>query len=360
MEHNYVSNPAIAIWYEYIEAGSKEKEVQGLWENMLWTVFPANDSWTTVTKYQQLSTEPDNKVMKIIQYNAGPATMDLLVVELKRLKEDTARTAFDEVAHNQLDDHMAESANPDRTTLFGAVGIGRHVQFYTKVLPRGRLNHLHNQPLHLLNDAASVQEYFNYFKRHVPSTYQPAASASVSYGGASSAQLSMPPSGAASSAQPPVASYGVVSSAQPSVASYGVVSSAQPSVTSVASYGAAAPSAQPSVAAVASYGAAASSAQPSMTPSGTVSSAQQTLLDKDYIEVALIKLGEDIATNVYQFETSAGLVQKTGDQFSEAKHQNGGKCMVYYGVNSRKFYWTWTLDPESEYVKRKDHRRKNR
>ena len=68
-----------------------------------------------------------------------------------------------------------------------------------------------------------------------------------------------------------------------------------------------------------------------------------TLDDKDYVRVTLVRRGRDISSNVYRFRTGAGNVEKRGDQFYEATHQSGRSCMVYYGVNSQRYYWTWSL-----------------
>jgi hypothetical protein len=169
MEHNYTKNPAIKLWLEHInEPGSAEKEVQGLWESGLWTVFPANDLWMNVTKYKQGVTEPDNKVMKLVSYYAGWGTVDVLVVELKRDREDKSMKVFNRVARDLLDDHMGESTNPSNTTLFGAVGIGAYVVFYRKILPGGDLVAFHPQPLHWEIQAVTIQGYFDYFKQNIP------------------------------------------------------------------------------------------------------------------------------------------------------------------------------------------------
>lgn len=61
MEHNYTLNPAVKVYLEQIEPGSLEKEVQAAVKNILWTAFPATDHWSTVIKYKQGATEPDNK-----------------------------------------------------------------------------------------------------------------------------------------------------------------------------------------------------------------------------------------------------------------------------------------------------------
>jgi hypothetical protein len=175
MEDDYSSNPAISLLCEQIEPGSKEQEVQALWESLLWTVFPATGHWITHTKYKQGATEPDNKVMKLIQYHTGWATMDVLAVELKRPREKVTLETFNTVARDLLDDHMSESNNPDGTTLFGAVGIGHHVVFYNKELPRGRLQTIQTRPFHLLTDAPKVQEYFDYYKLHIPQWPSPDA-----------------------------------------------------------------------------------------------------------------------------------------------------------------------------------------
>jgi hypothetical protein len=175
MEDNYSLNPGISLLCEQIERGSKEQEVQALWESLLWTVFPASSHWITLTKYKQGATEPDNKVMKLIQYHTGWATMDVLAVELKRPREKVTLDAFNTVARDLLDDHMSESNNPDGTTLFGAVGIGHHVVFYSKELPKGRLQTTQTRPFHLLTDAPKVQEHFDYYKLHVPQWPSPDA-----------------------------------------------------------------------------------------------------------------------------------------------------------------------------------------
>jgi hypothetical protein len=171
MEHEYLSNPAIEICLDYIDPGSEEKEVQALWENMIWTVFPARDHWMNQTKYKQGLTEPDYKVMKLVPSTTGWAPIDVLIIELKRVRENASLHTFNRVCSDLLDDHIAESTNPDGTTLFGAVGIGKHVQFYQRVLPRGELQSTHTKPLHLEYDVATVQQYFDHFKRNIPQSY---------------------------------------------------------------------------------------------------------------------------------------------------------------------------------------------
>jgi len=137
-------------------------------ENILWTAFPAADHWMNLTKYKQGATEPDNKVMKLVHFQAGWAPVDLLMVEVKRESEGKSGKAFNRIAKDLLDDFMTESSNPDGTTLFGAVGIEAFVKFYKKVLPNGALESFHSDPLHLETDAKTVQEYFDFFKLNVP------------------------------------------------------------------------------------------------------------------------------------------------------------------------------------------------
>jgi hypothetical protein len=170
MEHDYTLNHAVPILLGHIEPGSTEKEVQALVENVLWTVFPAADNWVNLTKYKQGATEPDNKTMKCIQYTGGWATVDVLMFEVKRLQEDTSMKAFIRVANNLLDDYMVESNNPDGSTLFGGVGIGFHVVFFEKVLPRHKLKIICERPLHWWDDALIIQPLFNWIKEHVPTS----------------------------------------------------------------------------------------------------------------------------------------------------------------------------------------------
>ncbi|KAF8847837.1 hypothetical protein BDZ45DRAFT_681620 [Acephala macrosclerotiorum] len=147
--NRYITNPAIELCVQQIEDGSAEKYVQVTWENLLWTVFPASDQWLNQTKHADTIGEPDNKVMKIVQFMGGWAPVDVLVVELKRHSENVSRNAFNRHADNLLDDFMEQSSNADGTILFGAIGIGKNVQFYKKQLPRGRLEGLHPHPITL-------------------------------------------------------------------------------------------------------------------------------------------------------------------------------------------------------------------
>lgn len=88
--------------------------------------------------------------------------------------------------------------------------------------------------------------------------------------------------------------------------------------------------------------------------SSSMSSAQSILRDEDYVTVTLVGSGDRIANNVYRFQTTAGMVEKRGAEFYEGIHPTGASCMVYYGVNSARYYWTWTLDPEQ--VEHREHR----
>jgi len=93
--------------------------------------------------------------------------MDALIVELKRPREKISKKDFNEVLNSQLDDHIALSSNPTESVLFGAVGIGLHVQFYSRKLPRGHIHTRHSRPYHLLEDASYVQEIFDNIKSNV-------------------------------------------------------------------------------------------------------------------------------------------------------------------------------------------------
>jgi len=79
------------------------------------------------------------------------------------------------------------------------------------------------------------------------------------------------------------------------------------------------------------------------------------LRDEDYVEVTLVRRGQDINSNVYRFRTPAGSLEKRGGKFQGGIDRNGNHCMVYYGKRSRIYYWTWSLDPESELVKVKEN-----
>lgn len=92
-----------------------------------------------------------------------------------------------------------------------------------------------------------------------------------------------------------------------------------------------------------SVASASSSSAYSSAPYSQPTSNASTLDDNDYINVTCVERGRDIASSVYRFRTPAGSVEKRGDQFYQATHQNGHSCMVYYGVNSQRHYWTWSL-----------------
>jgi hypothetical protein len=68
--------------------------------------------------------------MKLVLYYGGWGTTNVLVVELKRDREDKSMKVFNRVARDLLNDHMGELANPSNTTLFRAVRIGAYVVFY--------------------------------------------------------------------------------------------------------------------------------------------------------------------------------------------------------------------------------------
>lgn len=176
MEHNYTTNPAIKLLCDKIEAGSTEKEVQDLHETLLWTVFPADGLWVNHTKYKTGHTEPDSRVTKLVQYTHSWGLVDVLVGELKRLREKPRLENFDTVANKQLKQHLAQSRNPVGSTLRGYVGIGLHIKFYWRVIPEGELLRDDSAPLHIEHDAALIQLEFNGLK----AGFQSAASAPYS------------------------------------------------------------------------------------------------------------------------------------------------------------------------------------
>ena len=91
------------------------------------------------------------------------------------------------------------------------------------------------------------------------------------------------------------------------------------------------------------------------------SSRPPPLRDEDYVQVTLSRSGGEIASNVYRFRTAAGPVEKRGDEFYEGTHPDGNPCMVYFGVNSGRYYWTWTLDPQHlEHHEHHEHSRHRR
>lgn len=173
MEHNYLLNPMVRIFHEQVEPGSTENYSQALAETMLWTAFPAQSFWSTVTKHRVGATEPDNKVMKLILYNAGWSPRDAIMVEIKRRRENVQIKHFDEVATTQLADHMSESSNPVGSKLFGAVVIGTYFRFYEAVLepdgpPRQMVPVYPHSFFETIHDAAAIQAFFNYVKENIP------------------------------------------------------------------------------------------------------------------------------------------------------------------------------------------------
>jgi len=159
-----------------VTPSSLEKESQALMENICWTVYPPGQ-WSTVTKYKLDSTEPDNRVMYVQEISEEQLLVDVLMIEIKRWKETRTQSTYDVVC-KQLDNHMVQSNNPNGTTLFGAVVIGRHIQFYQKKLPKGKPRILNKEPLDLKHDAATCQVWFDYFKTNIPGCEVPAPAAS--------------------------------------------------------------------------------------------------------------------------------------------------------------------------------------
>ena len=71
IENDYTLNPIFEILLAAIEPGSKEKEVQAMSENVLWTVYPASKNFSTLTKCEHGAIEPDNIIRKIVQFYIG-------------------------------------------------------------------------------------------------------------------------------------------------------------------------------------------------------------------------------------------------------------------------------------------------
>ena len=173
MEHNYLLNPAIQILYDAVlDPHSKEKDVQSLHDNLLWTVFPASDNWCNLSRYQD-GTEPDNKVMRLVLFHAGYAPIDHTYVELKRWREDNSMPVFNRVAADLLVDHMRQSQNWTGSTLYGYVGIGVHIVFYKVVIPPNSNDTYdlvieQQRPYDIIVDALLIQQRFNYTKANIP------------------------------------------------------------------------------------------------------------------------------------------------------------------------------------------------
>ncbi|PVH75965.1 hypothetical protein DL98DRAFT_518314 [Cadophora sp. DSE1049] len=202
MDHNYLLNPGIQLLADQIEPGSTEAEVQKMWDNILHTAFPAEGYWMIASRHRTGAIEPDNVVSKLVNFTGGWATLDVLVVELKRSKEGLSRRDFDDNVNNYLDDFMAESTNPSGSILYGAVGIGHHIMFYRRVLPRGAITSLHHNPLHVINDAYAVQQQFNHIKENVPrGHYAPAAAEPVAVAPAAVSPAAVAPAAVAPAAE---------------------------------------------------------------------------------------------------------------------------------------------------------------
>lgn len=172
MEDNYLLNPMVHILHSQVEHGSTENYTQALVENILWTEFPAQKGWSTVTKHRQGATEPDNKVMKIIHYNAGPSPRDVIMVEVKRGKDNLQLKHFNDVATTQLADHMSESVNPVGSKLFGVVVIGTYIAFYDAILEQSgaprNVRLLYQEFFEIILDAGKIQEFWNHVKENIP------------------------------------------------------------------------------------------------------------------------------------------------------------------------------------------------
>ncbi|KAH8587320.1 hypothetical protein B0O99DRAFT_601762 [Bisporella sp. PMI_857] len=83
----------------------------------------------------------------------------------------------------------------------------------------------------------------------------------------------------------------------------------------------------------------------------SISSAPVALRDEDYVDVTLVQYGRDISHHVYRFQTPRGPVEKLGSEFDVSTDPRGNQCMVYYGKLSGTYFWTTSLDPESEHVR---------
>jgi len=84
----------------------------------------------------------------------------------------------------------------------------------------------------------------------------------------------------------------------------------------------------------------------------SMGSSPAALRDEDYVEVTLVKYGQDISGHLYRFKTRLGLLlEKLGSEFYTSTDPRGRPCMVYYGKTSKIYYWTASLEPKNEYVK---------
>lgn len=212
MEDTYALNRTVKALFKRIVAGSTEAPVQAHMDAMLLAAFPFDDGYFTFVKHKEEASnkEPDNRVARVLQ---DENFKDILYVENKRLAEKTSLKAFDKVANHQLSAYMSESLNGSGALVDGAVRIGCHIKFYTKIIPNGAMERDDYPALHVVDDAKYIQDMFNYLKGSGPAT-QAYASASTTAPSSSSVAYVAPYAYASSSTTAPS------SSAAPSTAPY--------------------------------------------------------------------------------------------------------------------------------------------
>ncbi|KAI9773291.1 MAG: hypothetical protein M1839_002151 [Geoglossum umbratile] len=167
MSSTYLDIKSVNYLINAITPDSLEGPVQSAWANILGKGrFFNEDSYAIETNRQRETQYPDVIVIQIIEFPAGIAPVDILMVECKRPRRNATVWHFDELANAQLDCQLTETPNASGF-VFGAAAIGREVRFYEKFDKQEPVP-LHNGVYDILTNARDVEWWLDYMMRTGP------------------------------------------------------------------------------------------------------------------------------------------------------------------------------------------------
>lgn len=142
---------------------SLESDVREAWSAILSDVFSYYDGFSISHEANIQNQRIDMKVSRL----ANRSLMNFLVLELKRSSYANSKDALRD-AEDQLLGYLASLGGTDRGKLWGALCIGKNVQFEKVNVEFGQfeLEILHAEMLRIDRQPQTVTEYLQYIKSH--------------------------------------------------------------------------------------------------------------------------------------------------------------------------------------------------
>jgi hypothetical protein len=163
MDEEYMPGGAMEV--DQITADSTESHVSAAWTTILACVFSRWEGWAV----NQEHNVPRGRLDMKVSHKVGRTTLNFFVLELKGAAQSTGQGSLSRY-EDQLKRYLLALGNTDDELLWGALCVGKNVQFYQLQKTEegeGYLDSMHEGMLRIDRQPQTVTQWLQYIKGQV-------------------------------------------------------------------------------------------------------------------------------------------------------------------------------------------------